>query len=228
MHPFPDVSAEDFEHICLSSDEPEEFEPAPGAATVSAVLEQAAPGGCRRVLFLEGDSLGMRIEGGRSDGCESRVELAFLDPRPVRPVSQAWWAAALTVTLLSAAAVLASRLPVLASMAHWTVIIPLALACTAFCLGMALHRSFDRLVYRTRHGRIPVLQLCRRRPDSRRVAAFVDSLGHAIRRAAARRAGPRAHYLRDEMKEHRRLLEQGVCDARDFELAKARILRAHG
>jgi hypothetical protein len=227
MQPFPDLSAADFEHICLSSDEPEDFAPAPRDAMVTAVLEQAT-GDCRRVLFLEGDSLGVRIEGGRSDGDESRLELAFLNPRPARPVSRLWWGATFTLALLGAAMELVSRVPVMASQAPWTIIVPAVLACAVLSLGMALHRSFDRLVYYTRHGRIPVLHLSRRRPDPRRVKQFVNALGHAIRRASARRVGPVGHYLRDEMKEHRRLLEQGVCDARDFEAAKARILRAHG
>jgi hypothetical protein len=38
----------------------------------------------------------------------------------------------------------------------------------------------------------------------------------------------RSRVLRDEMKEHRRLLEAGVLQPQDFEAAKGRILRAHG
>jgi hypothetical protein len=50
----------------------------------------------------------------------------------------------------------------------------------------------------------------------------------AIRQAQLDGPPVQAHYLRDEMREHRRLLEQGVMQPEKFELAKVLILRAHG
>jgi hypothetical protein len=50
----------------------------------------------------------------------------------------------------------------------------------------------------------------------------------AIRRAVSEYPAPRTILLRDEMREHRRLFEEGVVSLRDFEEAKARILQAHG
>jgi hypothetical protein len=72
------------------------------------------------------------------------------------------------------------------------------------------------------------LEISRSRPDRRRPRAFIERLKMAIRQAQLDGPPVQAHYLRDEMREHRRLLEQGVMQPEKFELAKILILRAHG
>jgi hypothetical protein len=59
------------------------------------------------------------------------------------------------------------------------------------------------------------------------VRQFAHRIAAAANAAHARRATVRSHYLRDEMKEHRRLREGGILDEKIYEAAKARVLAAH-
>lgn len=185
MQPYPAPLATDYEHICLTSDEPEEVvPPVPRGATVAKLVQG---GGRIEQCFaiIERGYLSVRSTSRASETREYWVNLAFLDPTPARPAGFLLWS-------------LAARL-----------------AC-------------GRLVFCTRHGRVPVLRLMRREPDRGQVKSFLAALEEAVHRAAAARPGSHGRLLRDEMKEHRRLLEAGVLQPHDFEAAKARILHAHG
>ena len=218
MHSYPAPLATDYEHVCLTSDEPEEVvPPVPRGATV-AKLVQCGGRIEHRFAIIERGYLGVRSTSRTSGTREYWVNLAFLDPRPVRPAGSSWWSMAAALALLCGAFVLGGR--VTAGYA--------AFAAALLTLGLAVHRSLDRLIFCTRHGHVPVVQLLRSRPDRRHVRTFVAALQHAIHEAAARRPGDNGRVLRDEMKEHRRLLEAGVIQPREFEAAKPRILRAHG
>lgn len=215
------------EHICLASDEVEEAaELVP--TTTEAVLEQTC-GKCRRRLVLfNGSYLGVSTSGPRSKAGEYNLKLAYVDAAPVRHVARVYWA------IFVATAVPGAALMVVQSMAGnplglaWLVADALLLAAAIWSLVVALHRYFDRLDFLTRHGRVRVLEISRSRPDRRRPRAFIERLKTAIRQAQLKGPPAHGHYLRDEMREHRRLLEQGVVPTEKFEIAKALILRAHG
>lgn len=218
MHPYPAPLAIDYEHICLTSEEPDEPVPAMARGAISAELAQSRGRVGSRFAIFNRSYLGVRTASASARAQEYCLKLAFLDPVPARPAGSPWWSVAAALALLSSGLVLGGWVP--ASYA--------ALAAALLSLGLAVHRSFDRLIFYTRHGRVPVLQLLHHRPDRRQVKAFVGALQSAIREAAAEHSGVRSRLLRDEMKEHRRLLEAGVLQPQDFEAAQGRILRAHG
>jgi hypothetical protein len=234
MQPFPAASVfdceQEVEHICLSSEEPE-GDPsseltAPDDA-LDAELEQRNSRHRQRVQISRNGCLGVQTMT-RSGARACWVKLDFLDPKPARPANRVLWALAACAALQAAALVIAVRHPAIATGFGWTAALALSLALAFLALGAAAYRSCNRLVYHTRHGRVPVLVLHRFQPDRRQAAQFRAVLESAIRRALAERPGLRRHLLRDEMIEHRRLFEEGVLGSDEFELAKARILRAHG
>jgi hypothetical protein len=225
MHTFPDPSAVDFEHVCLSTEEPEATQPNFMPAAVAAELHQAAARLDRRLAIFDRSYLKVRVTRQSAPVQQYWLKLAFLDPRPARVVSRAWWRITGAAALLSGILVLWQPGP--SPAAAW-IAASAAIAATLLSLAVALRRSCDRLVYYTRHGRVPVLELLRHEPDRRRFGRFLAMLDQAIHRASADLPGERARLLRDEMHEHRRLLEQGVLQPREFDEARARILRAHG
>jgi hypothetical protein len=178
------------------------------------------------VVVFNRTYLGVHMSGAIAGPRSYWLNLAFLDPKPVRQTDRVWLGIAAGSALLSPGAGLAYTFVELSPI--WAVALALLPAAALLSLGISLYRSFGTLVYCTRHGRVPVLRLSRGRPDRRRLKRFLDELQHAVRRALAERSGVRADYLRDEMKEHRRLLAQGVLGAQQYEAAQALILRAHG
>lgn len=215
------------EHICLASDEVEEAEEVV-PTTMEAVLEQTCGKRRRRLVLFNGSILGVSTSGPRSKAGEYNLKLAYVDAAPVRHVARVYWTIFAATAVPGAALLAAQSMAGIALDPAWLVADALLLAAALWSLAVALHRYFDRLVFLTRHGRVRVLEISRSRPDRRLPRAFIDRLKKAIRQAQLKCPPVQGHYLRDEMREHRRLLEQGVMQAEKFELAKALILRAHG
>jgi hypothetical protein len=215
------------EHICLASDEVEEpAELVP--TTMEAVLDQNCGKHRRRLVLFNGSYLAVSASGPHSKASEYNLKLAFVDIAPVRHVARLHWAifaaTAVPVAVLLAAQFMAG----IASSPGWLAAGALLLTAALWSLAVALHRYFDRLIFLTRHGRVPVVEISRSRPERRRTRTFIDKLRKAIRQAQLNSPPVHGHYLRDEMREHRRLFEQGVTSPEQFERAKVLILRAHG
>ena len=222
MQPALSSVASEYEHVYLASEELENVEP----TTFQAELEQPRSRQRKRVVIFNRTYLGVHMSGAIAGPRSYWLNLAFLDPTPVTQTDRVWLGIAAGTAVLSVAAWLAYSFVQLAP--AWALALSLLPAATLLSLGIALYRSFGTLIYCTRHGRVPVLRLSRGRLDRRRLKGFLEELQHAIRRALAERSGERGDYLRDEMKEHRRLLAQGVLGTQQYEVAQALILRAHG
>jgi hypothetical protein len=226
MTNYPASSAIDYEHVCLSVEEPEEVRPnfMPGAVMVE--LDQSTPRLVRRLAIF--DRTFLSVQTGRRGATPQKhwLNLVFLDPRPVRVLDRRWWGVCGAFALLSSALLALAWHADADQGAYWAMAVA-SVAALLFSIGIALRRSCDRLQFHTRHGRVPALTLYRLRPDRQCARRFAATLEETIRRSAANRATPRAQQLREEMREHRRLFEAGVLGTEDFEAAKARILRAH-
>lgn len=226
MPDYPAASAIDYEHVCLSVDEPEEVLPNFMPTAVMAELDQSTPRLVRNLAIFDRTFLSVQVGRHGASPQKHWLKLAFLDPRPVRVLDRRWWRVCGAFALLSSA-LLALAWQADADQGASRAMAMASLGAFLFSLGIALRRSCDRLQFHTRHGRVPALTLYCLRPDRRCARGFAATLEETIRRAAANRATPRAQQLREEMREHRRLFEAGVLGPEDFEAAKARILRAH-
>jgi hypothetical protein len=215
------------EHVLLPSDpldELEEVEP----TSIDARLEQRGRGVDRSATIFNRHYLTVRSCGRGASGREYWLNLAFLDPTPVRRADRLRLTAAAACALPVAAVVFILILAQPPARLTWTLILPGGLLAVVGGLALALHGYFDELGFCTRHGRRPVLWLRRSRPDRGSVRTFLDRLRAAAAEAREHHGGSRGDFLRDEMKEHRRLLDQGAFGPREFEAARASILRAHG
>ena len=205
-------------------DELEDVEP----TSIDAELEQRSRGGRRNAAIFNRHYLTVQWRGRGTPGGEYWLNLAFLDPTPVRRAVRLrlWAAAACALPVAAVVLILIMAKPPAGLV--WTLVIPGGLLAVVGGLALALHAYFDELVFCTRHGRMPVLWLRRGRPDRTSVGEFLDRLEAASAEARENHGGSRGDFLRDEMKEHRRLCDQGAFGSREFEAARASILRAHG
>jgi hypothetical protein len=104
---------------------------------------------------------------------------------------------------------------------------------TFFCAGtlcvalLSAYLTTETVSLRSRNGRARLLEFTGGLGTFRALRAFEIKLAAHIRHAVAASARTKAQQLRDEMREHQRLREQGVLGEQDYEESKARILRSH-
>lgn len=216
------------EHVYLVADDPDMFEDVE-PTSIDAELTQSGGGRRQNTAIFNGTYLEVRTRPKRGDEQWYWLNLAFVDPQPVRRPERLRLSASAACALPTAAVVLLLLLADLPTATVWTRVLPLALLALLAGLGLALFAYFDERVYCTRHGRARVLRLVGRGSDRRRLRAFVQRLESATGQGRGRYTDATPGlYLRDEMREHRRLLEHGVLTPEQFERARAEILRAHG
>jgi hypothetical protein len=209
------ATPEHHEHVFFTSEDIEEVVP----NTFNAELVQ--PGAGLRLQVFNGTYLTVES---RRHHTEYWLNLAFVDPAPERrmnPLAKSFLVAPAMLggTLLVGAATLGQS---------WAMSAAAAATLALMAAGFVHYRSCEKLVFRTRHGRMPVLRISRHQPNRKELRAFLGRLERAIGTAVAERSPTRAQYLRDEMREHRRLLSEGILKPHQFEAAKRAILGAHG
>ncbi len=152
------------------------------------------------------------------------LDTRILDSTPRRSLKISWlylWA----FSVLAATAGLIRFTDVVAP----SVMLPVILGASgsaALLLLLAAYRSHDRLIFYSQHGRVPLVILLNRNPDRSTFKTFVDALTRSIQNAQDDRVGGN-DVLRHELKEHRRLMEQGIISEKRYARVKQRILDLH-
>lgn len=149
-----------------------------------------------------------------------RINIAYLDPRPFRRrVIATKWAyatgAGLIVTLLSAFAGFFE----FGSAVHVSTTISFFLI-TVFLLLMTLHQSRNRVVFRSAHGKVKLLELFNHNPDKSAFRQFVDQFSSQIKAARQARNLSPSSLLAKELQELRRLKDERVIPQAAYERAK--------
>ena len=202
------------EEICLSAtvDDFETSQP-PEERKQSAVLEQANRMRCCRSEFtlFNNHSLAVKTQGFMQNDRNYTIDIGILDPQPKRLFRIGWSYLLIFVALCGAAWFFTS--------------ISLA-ACAGLSLILAIYRSHDRLVFYSQYGRAPLVVLFNRSPDRRTLGSFTDALVQHINAARTRCPGANES-LREELKAHRRLMEEGGISSKRYDIVKQRILSRH-
>jgi hypothetical protein len=224
MHSLPETQNHKYEFVQLYSDDFEEVK----IKTIDAEIEQSFPRGTRRLAIFNGIYLLVRNEHGDGRHDDYWLNLAFLDPAPVRRADWAFTVVTVLLGLLTLAAFLLYRIgPASSADLPWEFVLPCMLLATACSAAIAGYRSPGGFDFLTRHGRARVLSIAARKPTRASVRSFRRRLESAIEHAETELFGAHGQYLRNEMKEHRRLQAAGVIGDRQFDAARALILRAH-
>jgi len=209
------------EHICLQSDEAIVVDRARGARVGPVLTVASRLRGCEtEVAFLDNHRLAVRSRRPRRPRQDYVLDLRFLDAQPVRERRIAWlcWQTS-------------AALAVLAASSHWLhpgILGSIGLLTAAICAGMlALYRTRETIEFRSMHGQARLLEIRGGLGCSRAVASFTAELARRITAARAHMPQSRQQFLRDEMREHRRLQGNGVLSVDAYEASKQRILQAH-
>lgn len=156
------------------------------------------------------------------------LDCTFLDPHARRVLRIDWWSAGIFLLLLSCAMALPwfAAAPGISTLAL-AGSVALMFGAAAAALLVCLHRSSDSIVFYTRHGRAPLLRFLSHNPTAAELESFVADISRRSERARAQWDN-RQQFLSAELKEHRRLKDQGILTPESYEAVKRRILGKHG
>lgn len=225
------VDASRVEHVYLAADEFSIDRSVQGARTGPSVTIASRLRRCQtEVAFLEGHRLAIRTLRAHSFDRQYVVDLRFVDERPLvrRHFAGRCWLAVLGCLLLALAVHALSTLPALQSVNEFALPIEVGLTALALAIGaLAAYRTHESVVLRSAHGGIALVELIGDLGCSRAFAAFGAEIARRVTDARSRVTQSRQQFLRDELREHRRLFEDGVLSRDTYEAGKQRILQAH-
>ena len=152
------------------------------------------------------------------------LSICLLNPKPALSLTVGW-------RHVAAFLVFALALAVTGSSGNIPHAVPLTVAlgvCTGLALLLAVCSVHFRLVFCGRNGKIPLVSFLYRNPDRRTFNAFIDTLASHIAGAGCDAGFTDADdALNAELREHRRLMEEGIISAKNYATARSRILGRH-
>jgi hypothetical protein len=155
-----------------------------------------------------------------------RVDLAYLDPIPVREHHTAWkWGfGAIGLSLLSGLMIWLGWFSnsLNPSIYHLTATVTVVTA-TLICLLLFAHKSYDKVVFHSQHGNVQLIELLNRYPDNESFKKFIGKLILRIKSAKKNKKLSPSKFLAGELKELRRLKDEDVISAEIYETAKVEI-----
>lgn len=213
------------EEICLSATdaEPEVDQPLDEPDKV-AVLEQANWMRCCRseLILFNNHRLSVETQSFMQDARDYTVDIGILDPHPKRIFKVGWGYLLIFFTLCGAA-----WLSAFSGLALNTTLLSISLVALAGAsLILAIYRSHDRIVFYSQHGRTPLVVLFNRSPNRVTLDSFTEALVEHIKDAKDHNLGIN-EILIEELKEHRRLMEEGIISSNRYDIIKQRILGQH-
>lgn len=226
-----ETAAVNAEHISLQSETVEvAAKPINRKAVVKYQLRSRARGSLTKVSILEGHFVNVSIKRPRSPDQEHTVDLRFVDPRPVgiRKVGWPWMYLAIVFTLLAAGSGVFAVQFATPIQRVWAV--PTAIVFGTFMLSsylLCLYFTTESLIFVSQHGRARVIPITGGLGTTRAARKCAIDIVKHINAARKDSKQQRAHYLRDEMREHSRLKDAGAITEEQYEDCMARILKAH-
>lgn len=218
------MSVEEILISAVPSDFAEEQQPVISVST--AVLRQADPLRFRTSTFelFDQRQLSIRHECAYKHARDYGMDIRVLDPEPTRSlrISRFYLSALMVAATATGLEWFTDIIPP----SHLTAALISAGAATLAFLIMAAYRSHDHLVFRSRHGQVPLAVLLNNNPDRKTCKSFTDALTLHIQ-AAQDNFASSSDTLSQELKELRRLMENGAITGKRYESAKRRILGLH-
>jgi hypothetical protein len=163
----------------------------------------------------------------RAVAAEYVLDLRFADAAVglSRHFATRWFLAALVFVALAGA--IAFRITGSAASTGWLVACGIVSAIALAAAIVCIYRTTETISIYSVHGRARLFEFTSGLGAKRRFKPFTSKLGAHIQLALAARRPVRAEHLRDEMREHFRLRENGVLSPEEYEASKARILAEH-
>jgi hypothetical protein len=220
------------EHISLASDEPivpdrpiELVRRGPSFTFASRLL------GCETELTFSSDHrLLVRTRRRRGPTCKYVIDLRFVDATAVagRRIAWRWWQAAATLAVLVA---LVQWVTLQFADPDWQEVGlqgSIGCATAAVCVGLyGLYRTRESVELRSLHGAARLAEITGSLGCAKAVQSFAAELAQQVEAARSQAPQSKQQFLRDEMREHHRLWNEGVLSDPAYEASKRRILQSH-
>jgi hypothetical protein len=163
----------------------------------------------------------------RSVAAEYVLDLRFADSSLAssKHFASRWLLTALTLALLAGA--IAFRIGESAAPKAWFAALGVVAGMAVGAAIVCIFRTTETIAIHSLHGRAKLLEFRSGPGITRALQPFASKLSAHLKVAIAARRPVKSEHLRDEMREHFRLRENGVLSAEEYEASKARILAAH-
>jgi hypothetical protein len=221
-------SDQEIEHIFLASEEEAEMGPRTTHRKFRQIRESTGYRAAYEVFnqhYLE-----IRVKKFHAKPSQYTVDLAFLDSTPIRcrTIDWLWLGVALALLAITAAlAMYAYHSSQSLIQSRWLPVTVLVGMCASIAALISIYRSSDKLVFYSQHGRAPLLELLNKKPKENEFKSLVEELIRRIRIGQKERYPSTKDLLVAELREHRRLRDEGIIGATQYEAIKARILQCH-
>jgi hypothetical protein len=154
-----------------------------------------------------------------------RVDLTYLDPRPfhIRHIEWKWLYASLALWILDAILLFTDWF------SAGSIVFLGAITCITVVALMTMlaffYLSHDTVYFRSRFGKIRLLELANNNPNKDSFRDFVNKLVVQINKSKSAKGLDQGQMLTSELKELRRLKDESILPEESYEKAKRRIFR---
>jgi hypothetical protein len=218
------------EHISLESEISEtRAKPNLSRTRLSFELSHRARGIATEVSILEEHYAAISTQR-RGEEKIHNVDLRFVDPKPVafRNISWRWLYVTLALVVLTAATILMDVYVKHAIIANYGLSAAILATTFAICSGLLFfYYTTESIHFLTVHGRASVIGMSGSLGMLRKAKRCAAEIVKHVKIAHAHFKQAKTSYLRDEMREHTRLFEQGALTEQQYQDAKMRVLQAH-
>ncbi len=154
-----------------------------------------------------------------------RIDLAYLEPRPFRSRTVVWkWLYACVALLgLDTALFFAGWLDT--SSVNFLGLFTAITVVAVMCLLAFFYYSRDKVYFRTKYGRIRLVELSNKNPDSEAFRSFVTKFVMQIKKSQTAKDFNQTKFLARELQELRRLKDEAVIPEESYEKAKRLIFK---
>jgi hypothetical protein len=157
-----------------------------------------------------------------------RINLAYLDPRPyrIRHIVWKWLFASVVLWVLDAGLLITDKLVELGPPIFFGIITITTVAALLTLLAF-FYLSHDTVYFRSKFGKIRLLELENNNPDKKSFRVFVNKIVVQINKSKTSMGMNQSQLLAAELKELRRLKDEAIVPTKTYEKVKTRILK-HG
>lgn len=154
-----------------------------------------------------------------------RIDISFLDPRPFRKryIAWKWLYASLALILLDGALVAGGWLSSV-SVNSLGLFVGVTMVAV-MCLLAFFYYSQDKVYFRSQYGKIRLIELINKNPDSESFRRFITHFVMQIKKSKTAKNYNTAKFLTRELQELRRLKDETILPVESYEKAKQLIFK---
>ena len=179
-----------------------------------------------RVTFLDNRTL--RIDSQTNNQKTSfRIDVIALKLKPSRSYALAWPWLIGAILMLGILLAEVSGSFIFPDSGSWqSILVKVALGVLGVvCLVLFFKLSHGKYVFKSRHAKVPLLDIWTGQPSGKAVRAFVQLLEQRIENAYNHMELTKEQQITGEIKMLRRLVEENIIQNADYEPARARLMK---